>query len=117
MLRQRPDELPCLLRDPWSRRMGGDPGDRHAASANRDEEEDLQGLQPERLNGNEITGEHRVSIMLEKSRPVVGMMLAVRGRQNTVLAQAIAHRRFAETIAELEQLPLDFTSLPGIFAC
>ena len=47
-------QIPCLLAYPCRIWMGGDSGEVHLASRELDEEKDVQGLQQNRLNGEEV---------------------------------------------------------------
>ena len=55
--RQRPGQLPGLLRHPRPARSGRAPREMHATSAELDEEQHVEPLQPDRLHGEEIDGE------------------------------------------------------------
>ena len=56
-LRQRPRQLPGLLRHPRPARIGRAPREMHATTAQLDEEEHVEPLQPDCLHGEEIDGE------------------------------------------------------------
>ena len=68
-LRQRPRQLPGLLRHPWPARSGCAPREMHATSAELDEEEHVEPLQPDRLHGEEIDGEQALAMRSYKFAP------------------------------------------------
>src|SRR5205823_14172808 len=61
-LLERPDELASLLSDPRPGRVGGAAGQMEAAGAELDEEEYVQPLQRDRLDGEEIDREHALRL-------------------------------------------------------
>ncbi len=58
-----PNHLPGLLGDPHFVRMGSDPSQMHAACAQFEEEEDIQGLEQDRLDGEEVTCKDLLFVM------------------------------------------------------
>jgi len=56
-LRQGPRQLPGLLNDPRRARIGRATGQMHTPAAQLDEEEDIESLQPDRLDREEIDGQ------------------------------------------------------------
>lgn len=68
-LRQRPGQLPSLLRHPRPARVGRAPREMHATSAELDEEEHVEPLQPDRLYGKEIDGKQAVPMRSDELAP------------------------------------------------
>ena len=67
--RQRPGQLPGLLRHPRPARSGRAPREMHATSAELDEEQHVEPLQPDCLHGEEIDGEHTLSMRSNEFAP------------------------------------------------
>jgi hypothetical protein len=63
-LLERPGELTRLLGDPWSGRVGGAAGEVDAPATQLDEEERVQPLQRDRLDGEEVDCEHALRLCL-----------------------------------------------------
>src|SRR4051794_217863 len=57
LLLQRPAEVARLLRDPGGGRVRGAAREIHAPGANLDEERRVNGLQEDRLDGEEVAGQ------------------------------------------------------------
>ena len=64
-----PDPVTGLLGDPGGRGMLRATGDEHSPGLQLDEEQHEQGLQPERLDREEITSEHACGVGAEKGVP------------------------------------------------
>jgi len=64
-----PDELPGLLRHPVAGGMRGTTGEVDTSSAKFDEEEHVQRLQKQGLNGEEVTGDELVLVMVHELSP------------------------------------------------
>jgi len=58
-----PGELTSLLGDPRSGGVGGAAGEVDAAAGKLDEEEDIQALQRDRLDGEEVDREHALGLL------------------------------------------------------
>ena len=56
-LRQRPRQLASLLDDPWRARIGRATRQMHTTATQLNEEEDVQSLQPNRIDREEIDGQ------------------------------------------------------------
>jgi hypothetical protein len=69
-LRERPDKLPGLLGCPTPIRVGAATGEVDAACVEFDEEEHVQATEPERLDGEEITRDHRLGVRTKELAPV-----------------------------------------------
>ena len=70
-LLQRPGEVARLLRDPGGGRVGGAAGEVDAARADLEEEQDVQRLEEERLDGEEVAGQHGSRCRARKCRQVL----------------------------------------------
>ena len=69
-LLQRPAEVACLLRHPGGGGMGGAARDMHAPGAELEEEQDVHGLEEQRLDGEEVAGDERAAVPRRKARQV-----------------------------------------------
>ena len=79
-----PHHLPGLLGNPPSVRMGRHARKRDASRAQFDEEENIQGLQPQCLHGEEVAGQQLLPVMTHQLPPADG---------------AVAHRRWQNVVA------------------
>jgi hypothetical protein len=77
----------------------------HAAGAELEEEQDMSRLQEQRLDGEEVAGQHGVAVLREELPPGTGAPAASRRRRDVAALEDIADRRAAERVAELGQLP------------
>src|SRR5437763_126950 len=75
-LRQRPRDLPGLLRDPLPIWMGRAAGQIHAAGRKLDEEQHVQPLEPDRVDAEEIHSNHTVRLRTEELTPRWAQTLA-----------------------------------------
>ncbi len=66
---QLDDAVAGLLRDPGAVRVRGAGDELDSARRERDEEEDVDPLQPERLDGEEVAGERAGSLLAQKRPP------------------------------------------------
>jgi hypothetical protein len=83
------------------------------ASAHLDKEEHIQGLQPQRFHREEITGQHLVLMLAQKSSPGAALP-GTCGRSRDMLAlEDSSNSRAANAIAELEQFSFDFAGSPA----
>jgi hypothetical protein len=78
-------ELTRLLCSAGAGRVGGAAGEVDAAASELDEEEDVEALQQDRLDGEEIDGEHALSLVPHKDPPAESA--AVAGRPETGVAE------------------------------
>src|SRR5947208_852462 len=75
-LLEHPDELARLLRDPCAGRAGGAAGKVNAAAAELDEEENVEPLQRDRLDCQEVDGEHALGLRSQEGTPGEPVTLA-----------------------------------------
>jgi hypothetical protein len=66
---EHPRYLTCLLRDPPVAGMGGTAGEVHASRGHFDEEQHVQPPQPDRVDGEEINGDHALRLRLKEVTP------------------------------------------------
>src|SRR6266508_2850311 len=66
---KHPDELARLLRDPCAGRAGGAAGKVNAAAAELDEEKHVEPLQRDRLDSQEVDGEHALGLRPQEGTP------------------------------------------------
>src|SRR5262245_11265008 len=66
---QCPGELARLLGDPGSVRVGGAAGEVNAAASDFDEEEYVEAPQRDRLDGEEVDGEHALRLLPQECAP------------------------------------------------
>ena len=69
LLLERPGELASLLVDPRSVGIGGAASDVDAAACQFDEEEDIEALQRDCLDGEEVDGEHAAGLLAQERAP------------------------------------------------
>ena len=68
-LLQGPGQLACLLGDPRGGRVGAAASEVHAPRSHLNEEQDMDRFEEERLDGEEITGQQLVLVLLEEVAP------------------------------------------------
>jgi len=85
--------------------MGSDAGEVHASSVELDEEQDVQRLQPDRLNCEEVGGEDAASLGSQELRP--GRPLTAWGRPEPVGMQDPPDGRRPDPDSDLAELALD----------
>ncbi len=90
-LRERLGKLPSLLGCPTPIRVGAATGEVDAAGSEFDEEEHVQAAEPERLDGEEVAGDHRGSLGAEELAPVE--LGASAGRRDAGLTEDLGDRR------------------------
>jgi hypothetical protein len=88
---QRPGELTRLLCNPGASRVGGAAGEVNAAVCEFDEEEDIEALQGDRLEGEEIDGEHALRLLPQERTPCE--TAATAGRAEACFAEDLPYRR------------------------
>src|SRR5947199_10399388 len=66
---ERPTELPGLLNGPAAIRVRGAAGEMDAARAELGEEQHIQASEPERLNGEKIAVDDRLSVYAQERTP------------------------------------------------
>ena len=64
-----PGHLPCMLRDPLLVRMRRAAGEVHAPTADFDEEQYVQPLEPDRVDGKEIHSDEASRLRLKELTP------------------------------------------------
>ena len=87
--RELPDHLPGLLSNPTSIGIGGNACQMHPACPKFDEEQDIQPLQPQRIYGEEITGQDLLFVMRHEMPPTLGSITR-QGRLNVVAFKYIS---------------------------
>jgi hypothetical protein len=88
LLLQYPGELASLLGDPRARGVGGAVGEMDAAAAMLDEEEDVETPEGDRVDGEEVDGEHASRLLPQECPP--GQAGTLFGRSDALLAQDLA---------------------------
>ena len=91
LLLERPGELTGLLGNPGAGRVGGAAGEVHAAACEFDEEEDVEALQRDRLDGEEIDGEHALRLLPQEGTPCEAAATASGAEAR--FAEDLPHRR------------------------
>ena len=114
-LRQRPRQLPGLLRHPGPAWIGCAPGEMHTTTAQLDEEEHVEPLQPDRLHGEEIDGEHTLPMRSYEFAP--GRAPARADRTEATFPKPCAHGRRRHRDAESFELPNDALISPARVFC
>jgi hypothetical protein len=95
--------------------MRGHVGKVDTTCPNFDEKEDVEGLQANRFDGEEITCQHGVLVVIEEGSPCRGHF-PVGNRQYAVTTQNLTDCFMANTIAELFQFARDAVIAPLILA-
>jgi len=93
-LLQLPDDVPGLLRHPGGGRLRGAARDEDAARVHFDEEEDVEGLQPDGLDDEEVTGDERPGVGTKERPP--GQTRSA-GAEGTPLRRRSVRTAVAET--------------------
>ena len=101
--RQRPGQLARLLCDPGRGRIRRAAREMDAAAAQFDEEEDVQTLEPDGLDGEKVDGEHSVPVRAYERPP--GRSSSSANRSETGVPKPRAHGRRRDS----EPQPLQFT--------
>jgi hypothetical protein len=105
LLLKCPGELTGSLRDPGARRVGGAAGEMDATASELDEEQDIEASQRDRLDGEEVNGEHGVGLLAQEHPPREAGTLA--SRTEPGLAEDIADGRRRNGQAESVDLAGD----------
>ena len=92
-------QLAGPLSDPGSGRVRGDAGQPHPAPVEFDDEQDVEPGQADRLDGEEVTGQHPAGLSAQELRPA--RSAAARGRSEPVPAQDVPDRGRGHGDAEL----------------
>ena len=110
-----PGQMPRLLHHPVAGGMCRAAGEMHTATANLDEEQDVQRLEPNGLDGEEVGSQDLLSVLPQELAPGASTTL---GRWWKVVAPEHGTDRFVRAAqAELEQLTLDAAIAPArVFA-
>ena len=90
-LGQSPRQLTRLLDDPRGTRVRRATGHMHTAAAQFDEEEHVEALQPDRLDGEEVDGRQTLAVSANELAP--RRFPAFTGRSETGGPEPRAHRR------------------------
>src|SRR5262249_60120642 len=98
-------EVARLLGHPAAVRIGGDPGEVHAASRQLHEEQDVEALQEERVDGEEVTLEDARRLRPQELTPA--LLEAPRRRLDPRLPQDRPDRARRQFDPEPDQLALD----------
>ena len=104
-LLERPGELACLLNNPVAGRVRGAAGHVDASAAEFDEEEHIQSLERDRLDGEEVDREHGRCLRSHEGRP--GQPRALADRAKSLLPQDLCHGRRRDGDAQATQLTGD----------
>src|SRR6266568_1448691 len=108
---QAQQQVACLLGDPGGVGIGGHPGQVNPASAEFDEEQDVEPSQPDGVDGEEVAGEDPGGLLVQE-RPPGGGRPPWR-RVQSVAAQRGADRGRRDAQAKLEQLALGALVAPA----
>ena len=105
LLLERPGKLASLLGDPGAGRVRGAADKVYAPAVELDEEQHIEPLQRDRLDGEEIDREHALCLRSQKGTP--GQPDAFAGRAESRLAQDLRDGRRRDGDAEPVQLARD----------
>jgi hypothetical protein len=84
---QRPSEIARLLRHPGGGQVGGAASEMDPAGADLEEEEDVDRLEEERLDGEEVAREHLVLVAGQECPPGVASVTSARCRRHALPLQ------------------------------
>ena len=101
----RPGELPGLLSYPGAARVGGAASQMYPPAAQLDKEEHVEASEPERVDGEEIAGDHGLCVRTKELTPAQPSPRL--GRRDTGLAQDGANRRRGHVGAHTGELADD----------
>jgi len=108
---ERPGELARLLGDPWSGRVGGAAGEVDVPATQLDEEEHVQPLQRDRLDGEEVDCERALRLCPWEGAP--GESASRAGRAEPGLTEDLLHGGGRDCDAEAVQLADDPLAAPA----
>src|SRR5439155_1155890 len=81
------------------------------AAADREEDEHVQTLKPDGVDGQEVAGEHRVAMLAQEGAPALPVALGC--RRDAGVSEHAAHQRRRNVDAELAQLADDSDVAPA----
>jgi hypothetical protein len=99
------------LRDPETVRIGRDTCDVNLARTQVNEEEYIEGLEPNSFDGEEITGKDLGFVMAHEMTPTDGA-IANRGRLDAMAVKNIANGGLRDLETQFDELTLDFAIPP-----
>src|SRR6266508_2902117 len=102
-------QIPCLLGDPGTGRVGGDPGDVDLARADLDEEQHVDPFKEHGVDGEEVAGQDRVRLRGEELFP--GGPGTAWCRVDASPVEDIPHRAGRYLVAQADQLTVN-SSMP-----
>jgi hypothetical protein len=113
-IRERPREVASLLRDPDSARILGAAGQVNATTLEFDEEEHVEPPHRDRVNREEVAGQHARRLAAEKLTPARSSALA--GGTKARLSQELAHGCGRDADAKPGELARDPLVAPARFS-
>jgi len=108
---QLPGQVAGLLLHPLTGGVGGDAGEMDLAAGDLDEEEDVEALEPDALEGEEVAGQHLGCVLADELAPSA-MASAAGSGWDALAAQDLGHAHVGDLEAELEHLTLDTSVAP-----
>jgi hypothetical protein len=84
----------------------------NAAAPEFTEEQHVQRLQPSRFNGEEVTGNDLILVVVEKRAPPAPLLAAFRGRRDTPSFEHVPDRRTPDVMPEFAKLALQLAIAP-----
>ncbi len=85
----------------------------HATPPQLDEEEHVDGPQEERLDGEEITGEHLVAVVLDEGTPRCARLTPLRRKWSLMSFEDAPDSGAPDGISLFDQLSVDSTVYPA----
>ncbi len=90
--------------------------DVYTSGADFNEEQDIQCLECDGFHAEEIAGEQRLFVMVQKRAPI-GRAFSNWSGENTIASQNLTDSLMANAVTQLLQLIFDFVVAPLVFAC
>jgi hypothetical protein len=106
-----PGQVPSLLDDPGAGRMVGAAGEVNAATADLDEEEDVEPGQPHGIDGEEVGSQDLIGVLANEVAPRA--LASPWSWRQIVTAEHLADGEVGAAVAELEELALDAAIAPA----
>ena len=98
--------------------MGSTTGNMNAACPDFNEEQNIDCVESQGFDGEEITGEELISVMIEKSAPRKPAVSPLWSRGNAMASQDVANRDGINAVAQLEEFAADpFVSPAQVLLC
>src|SRR5262249_25312057 len=113
---QLPGQVARLLEHPGLVGAVGAAGQVNATAADLDEEEEVEPGHPDRVDAEEVTGQHLVGVLADELAP--GALAALGSRRQVVATEHLADGEVGALVPKLQQLARDATVAPAcVLSC